>query len=132
MTSEQPVSHDSPFDTLVGTQLVEVTADRVVATVLVDPERHMQPVGLVHGGVYTTVVETVASFGAQQWLGDDGYVVGISNQTDFLRGISGGLVRFEATPLQRGRTTQLWQVDVTAEDGTRIAHGKVRLFNRRE
>jgi uncharacterized protein (TIGR00369 family) len=126
------VSHESPFDKLVGTDLREVSADRVVATVLLDEDRHTQPVGLVHGGVYTTVIETVASVGAQAWLGDAGYIVGISNHTDFLRGIRAGEVRFEATPLQRGRTTQLWQVDVTDEHGERIAHGRVRLFNRRD
>lgn len=131
MSSEQP-PYDSPFDALVGTKLLEASGDRVVATVPVDADRHMQPLGLVHGGVFTTVVETVASIGATLWLGDEGTVVGLSNHTDFLRPVGGGALRFEATPLHRGRSTQLWQVTVLDGDRRRVAHGKVRLFNRRE
>lgn len=121
---------DSPFDRLVGTRFVEVSGQRVVATVEVDPERHIQPAGIVHGGVYTTVVETVASVGATVWLDGNGHAVGVSNHTDFLRAIERGTLRFEAVPLQQGRTLQLWQVDVTDGEGRRIAHGRVRLFNR--
>lgn len=131
MTTEQP-PYDSPFDTLVGTEVLEASGDRVVATVPVEPQRHMQPLGLVHGGVFTTVVETVASIGAALWLGGEGSVVGLSNHTDFLRPVGGGTLRFEATPLHRGRSTQLWQVDVLDGERRRVAHGRVRLFNRRE
>lgn len=123
--------YDSPFDDIVGTHFLEVSATRVVATIALAGDRHMQPTGVVHGGVYTTVVESVASRGATAWLGGDGYALGVSNHTDFLRATGSGTLRFEGTPLQQGRTMQVWQVDVTDDEGRRVAHGKVRLFNRR-
>ena len=81
--------------------------DRVVLTCPVTPDLH-QPFGLVHGGVYAALAETAASVGGALWFGDQGKVVGVSNHTDFLRAVRGGRLRTEATPLARGRTTQLW------------------------
>lgn len=121
----------SPFDDLIGTRIVEASGARVVATVSITPHLH-QPTGIAHGGVYATVIETTASIGATAWLAGDGIAVGVSNHTDFLRAVRAGELTFEATPLQQGRTLQLWQVDVTDEEGRRVAHGKVRLANLRE
>jgi 1,4-dihydroxy-2-naphthoyl-CoA hydrolase len=101
-----------------------------VATLDVRPEHH-QPFGIVHGGVYTTVIEAAASIGATLALDGDGAAMGISNATDFLRAVRAGTLRFEAVPLQVGRTLQLWAVDVSDEQGRRVAHGKVKLYNRR-
>ena len=56
-------------------------------------------------------------------------MVGVSNHTDFLRAVRGGELRAEATPLSRGRTTQLWQVEIVDEQDRLIAHSKVRLQN---
>jgi uncharacterized protein (TIGR00369 family) len=67
--------------------------------------------------------------GAALWLGDRGKVVGVSNHTDFLRAVRGGELRAEATPLARGRTTQLWQVEIRDEQHRLVAHAKVRLQN---
>lgn len=118
----------SPFDDLMGTRLVESGPDKVVAELPVTPTLH-QPGGIVHGGVYCTLVELVASIGANVWLDGRGVAVGTSNHTDFLRATSTGTLRAVGTPLQRGRTLQLWQADVTDEQGNRVAHGKVRLMN---
>jgi 1,4-dihydroxy-2-naphthoyl-CoA hydrolase len=67
--------------------------------------------------------------GASLWLADRGRTFGISNHTDFLRPVRRGRLRAEATPVSRGRTTQLWQVLVGDERGRTVAHGKVRLIN---
>lgn len=135
-----PGTYSSPFDDLVGTRIVEASGARVVAHLTVTERLH-QPMGLTHGGVFATVVETVASVGATLWLGEqarsagggsgggDGTAVGVSNHTDFLRGVRSGELTFEATPLQQGRTLQTWVVDVTGENGRRVAHGKVKLAN---
>ena len=71
----------------------------------------------------------MASFGAAFWLGERGHVVGVNNNTDFLRAVREGLLTAEATPIHRGRTQQLWQVLVTDEQDRLVARGQVRLAN---
>jgi 1,4-dihydroxy-2-naphthoyl-CoA hydrolase len=116
------------LDGLLGMRVEELSGDRVVVTCPVTPDLH-QPFGLVHGGVYVALAETAASYGAAAWLGDRGGTVGISNYTDFLRPVQEGTLRAEATPLARGRTTQLWQVAVSDDRDRLVAHGRVRLIN---
>ncbi|HEV3012698.1 MAG TPA: PaaI family thioesterase [Actinomycetota bacterium] len=131
MTSPAPPDDrelERGFIKLVGLRITEAGGDRVVLTCPVTPDLH-QPFGLVHGGVYATLAETAASVGASLWFGDRGKVVGVSNHTDFLRAVRRGELRAEATPLSRGRTTQLWQVEIADEQGRLIAHAKVRLQN---
>jgi acyl-coenzyme A thioesterase PaaI-like protein len=56
--------------------------------------------------------------------------VGVSNQTDFIRATTEGVLIGSATPIHRGRTQQLWQVTVTREsDAKLVARGQVRLQN---
>ena len=134
MTS--PASRDHPADAelhggftrLVGLRFAEVSADRVVLRCPVTADL-LQPYGLVHGGVHATLAETAASVAGALWFADRGKVVGVSNHTDFLRAVRGGELRAEATPLARGRTTQLWQVEVRDERRRLVAHAKVRLQN---
>jgi uncharacterized protein (TIGR00369 family) len=116
------------FDKLMGLRFEEATRDRVVAVVPVTPDLQ-QHYGIVHGGVYATMVETTASVGAAIWLGEAGRPVGIANSTDFLRPVSQGELRAEAIPLNRGRSTQLWEVAITDQRGRAVAHGRVRLMN---
>jgi uncharacterized protein (TIGR00369 family) len=113
---------------LLGIRFEEASGDRVVAVCPVTPDLH-QPYGLVHGGVYAVLAETAASYGAASWLGDRGGTFGISNHTDFLRPVREGTLRAEATPLARGRTTQLWQVAISDDQDRLVAHGRVRLIN---
>jgi uncharacterized protein (TIGR00369 family) len=113
---------------LLGIRIEEASGDRVVLTCPVTPDLH-QPFGLVHGGVYATLAETAASVAGASWFGDRGKVVGVSNHTDFLRAVREGGLRAEATPLSRGRTTQLWQVEISDDCGRLVAHSKVRLQN---
>jgi 1,4-dihydroxy-2-naphthoyl-CoA hydrolase len=131
MTSPGPSDDaglEGGFIKLFGLRIGEASGDRVVLTCPVTPDLH-QPFGLVHGGVYATLAETAASVGASLWFGDQGKVVGVSNHTDFLRAVRRGELRAEATPLSRGRTTQLWQVEIGDEQGRLVAHSKVRLQN---
>jgi uncharacterized protein (TIGR00369 family) len=113
---------------LLGIRIEEASGDRVVLTCPVTPDLH-QPFGLVHGGVYATLAETAASVAGASWFGDRGVVVGVSNHTDFLRAVREGGLRAVATPLSRGRTTQLWQVEISDDGGRLVAHSKVRLQN---
>lgn len=118
----------SGFDDVNGFTVTEAGPDRTVVEWDVSAQ-HLQPNGIVHGGVYCTVVETAASVGASFWLGDRGSVVGVSNQTDFLRAVSQGHLTAVATPIHRGRSQQLWQVEITDEQDRRVARGHVRLQN---
>ncbi|MFG1940556.1 PaaI family thioesterase [Micromonospora tulbaghiae] len=116
------------FVALLGLTFDEVSGDRVVIRWKVRPELH-QPYGIQHGGVYCSVVETAASIGGALWLGDKGNVVGVSNQTDFLRAVRHGELTAVGTPVHRGRSQQLWLVEITDADGRLVARGQVRLQN---
>ncbi|GAA4579944.1 PaaI family thioesterase [Micromonospora coerulea] len=116
------------FVALLGLKLDEVSGDRVVIRWQVRPELH-QPFGIQHGGVYCSVVETAASIGGSLWLGDKGQVVGVSNQTDFLRAVREGELTAVGTPVHRGRSQQLWQVEITDDEGRLVSRGQVRLQN---
>ena len=118
----------SPFVDAMGLELVEVGADRVVATLDAGP-RHHQPEGIVHGGVWTAVVETLGSVGGAKAVWDDGRtVVGVHNATDFLRPHVAGPVTAVGEPLHLGRTQQLWSVVVTRDDDDKVvARGQLRV-----
>jgi 1,4-dihydroxy-2-naphthoyl-CoA hydrolase len=116
------------FVALLGLKFDEVSGDRVVIRWRVRPELH-QPFGIQHGGVYCAVVETAASVGGSIWLGDKGQVVGVSNQTDFLRAVRDGELTAVGTPVHRGRSQQLWQVEIHDENGRLVSRGQVRLQN---
>ena len=116
------------FNNVLGTEFDEVTADRVVLRCAIKPHLH-QPYGIVHGGVYCSLVETAASVAAAMWLGDKGNVVGVANHTNFIRATREGTLRVVATPVQRGRTQQLWQVDISDDAERLVARGEVRLAN---
>lgn len=112
----------------LGFTFEETGPDRVVARWEIGPQ-HLQPYGIVHGGVHCAAVEATASVGAALWFGDRGRVVGVANHTNFLRGRGAGTLAATATPIHRGRSQQLWQVDVTDEQGQLVARGEVRLQN---
>lgn len=117
----------------LGFQFLETTPDRVMVGWEVGPHMY-QPDGILHGGVHCAAVETAASIGAAMWLNDrvgvgNGRVVGVSNQTDFLRPVDHGSLLAVATPIHRGRSQQLWQVEITDEQDRLVARGQVRLQN---
>lgn len=112
----------------IGMEYVEVTPDRVVITVEVGPHLH-QPYGIVHGGVYCAIAEQVASIAGAVWLGGEDKVVGVNNSTDFLRAVTEGTLTATGTPVHRGRSQQLWRVEITGDDGRMAAVGQVRLAN---
>ncbi|MGQ4619359.1 hotdog fold thioesterase [Nocardia sp. R7R-8] len=129
VTPEQMNAYsEGTFTDLIGLRFTEMSPDRVRGEWVVKPHLY-QPAGIQNGGVYCTVVETLASTGAGIWFGDQGTVVGVNNNTDFLRAVREGTLTGEATPLHRGRLQQLWQVVITDEQGRTVARGQVRLQN---
>lgn len=117
------------LDGMLGVEHIEVTPDKVVVRFTID-ERHLQPFGIPHGGVYCAVHESTASVAGQMWLGTKGVVVGTNNSTDFIRQAKpGDTITVTATPIHRGRTQQLWHLDSVNQDDRLIAQGQVRLAN---
>lgn len=116
------------FDMLLGLTITSASEDEVVASFEVRPEL-LQPYGLLHGGVLCSVVETVGSVAGATWFGDRGNVVGTSNHTNFLRAVREGILTATATPIHRGRTQQLWTVDVRDEQQRLVAKGELRVAN---
>lgn len=113
---------------LLGLRYGAVTPDRVEMHLTVTPELH-QPFGLLHGGVHCALVESVASVGGALWYGDRGQVVGVSNQTDFFRAVRSGELVAVGTPIHRGRSQQVWLVEIRDEEERLVARGQVRLQN---
>ena len=119
------------LDAMLGLEFVEMGEDRVVATLELGP-RHHQPFGIVHGGVYCAIAESVASTSAFVWLAAQGpgqTAVGVNNNTDFLRSVTSGTITARSTPVHRGRRQQLWQVEMTDQNGRLLATSQVRLQN---
>ncbi len=119
----------SEFMTIAGLRITQVAAELVEGFIDLGPE-HLQPWGIVHGGVYTSAIETAASAGALAAASELGLVVvGVNNNTNFVRPKSSGRVQVVARPIQQGRTQQLWEVRVIDEDERIVAIGQVRLQN---
>ncbi|SKB07283.1 PaaI family thioesterase [Aeromicrobium choanae] len=117
------------LDGVLGVEHVELTPEKVVVRFTIT-DRHLQPFGIPHGGIYCAVHESTASMAGQIWLGTKGVVVGTNNSTDFLRQArNGDTITTTATPIHRGRTQQLWHLDSVNQDGRLIAQGQVRLAN---
>ena len=120
----------SELMSMLDIEFDERTATRVSGSIAAD-ERHHQPWGIVHGGLYTTAIETFATTGAFEAVKDRGQrAVGVSNATDFLRPHRAGRLNVLATAIHQGRTQQLWLVEIRRpEDDKLVARGQVRLQN---
>ena len=116
------------WDQALGLRIVSASRDEVVAEYDVE-SRHHQPYGIVHGGVHCSAVETVCSTGAAMDAMPRGQsVVGLENHTSFVRAVRSGRVRITATPVTRGRRTQLWEAVARDEQGRIVSSGRVRLL----
>ena len=119
----------SAFLAASGLHLTEVSGQGVTGTLELGPQHHT-PWGIVHGGVYTTAVESAASVGASAAVAARGQIaVGVYNSTDFLRSTQAGSATVRAMPVHQGRTQQLWDVTITDQDGHQLARGSLRLQN---
>ncbi|MEO1228838.1 MAG: PaaI family thioesterase [Myxococcota bacterium] len=116
------------FNELMGFRFTAISYERLEGQLPVAPKLH-QPYGLVHGGVYAAVVETMASTAAAlHGMAQNRRIVGLENATSFLRGTRDGTLKAVCTPLATGRRTHVWQVDITNDEGKVAASGKVRLL----
>ena len=130
MTTEAPEGLGKGFDNELGLEYLEFSPDGLRARLEIN-DKLLQIAGIVHGGVYCSVIESVASVSGGVWLAQHGggTVVGVNNNTDFLRAIGSGTVHAVATPIHRGRRQQLWITTITDENNRVVARGQVRLQN---
>lgn len=116
-TAEQLDSALRGFDRLYGLRLLALSDTEVRASVAVR-EEVKQPAGLVHGGVYAAMAESMASLAtALAVLPNGEMAMGLSNSTSFMRPITDGVVHARATRLHKGRTTWVWDVSFTDDAG---------------
>ena len=107
----------SPFDELVGTEWLEIGPERARARIAIS-KHHTQPLGLVHGGVYATLAESICSRATAEAVGREGKAaLGLSNSTTFLRPASDGHLNAVATRRHSGRTTWVWDVELSDDEG---------------
>ncbi len=126
---EQGSSLQDAWTRTLGLRFATVTPERVVAYLEAGPQHH-QPYGVLHGGVYCSIVEAVASYGAGNAAIASGQrgVLGVSNTTDFYRSHAAGELTCVGTPVHFGRSAHVWQVEVTrSADGKLVARGQVRF-----
>lgn len=130
VTTDTPEGLGKGFDTELGLTYLELTSDGGRAQLEIH-DKLLQPWGIVHGGVYCSIVESLASVSGHIWLSENGggTVVGVNNNTDFLRAIGSGTVTAVSTPIHRGRRQQLWLITITDENDKLVARGQVRLQN---
>jgi 1,4-dihydroxy-2-naphthoyl-CoA hydrolase len=115
------IPFENTFDALYGLQVQDISDELVTATVPVRDEVK-QPMGLVHGGLYAAIAESLASMATAMAVAKDGKrAMGLSNATSFLRPITEGTVHATARRLHSGRTTWVWDVEITDDEGRRCA-----------
>lgn len=120
--------HLGGWNRTMGLKVLRASAEEVVAELVVG-EVHVQPYGIVHGGVHAGIIEGACSMGAALHAMKSGQtVVGLENATSFLRAARDGTLTVTARPITRGRRSQVWEATVTDAQHKPIATGRVRLM----
>lgn len=133
MTPERPDRAPLPspvggFDSAMRFEVVSASGDEVIIEYEVGAQ-HRQQYGIVHGGVHCAVVESACSIGGGIYaMARKQGVVGVENHTSFIHAVRSGRVRVTATPLTRGRRSQVWEATARDQSGRLIATGRVRLL----
>ena len=106
----------SPLDDRLGVVITELSAERVVGSMPVDGNQ--QPFGLLHGGASVALAETLGSMAANACLDHRRHVsVGQEINANHVRGVRGGHVTGRATPIHRGRSSQVWEIRIVDDGG---------------
>ncbi|MGD8347458.1 MAG: PaaI family thioesterase [Lysobacterales bacterium] len=116
------------FNNALGLRFTKAEADEFVAEMKID-DHHLQPYGLVHGGVYAGMIESLCSTGAALTVWKENKsAVGLENSTSFLKAVRGGRLRGTARPLVLGKRTQVWEAGIRDDRNRLVATGRVRLL----
>ena len=123
MTNSYSNFEGKNLDNFLGHEMIEIKENYVKSKLKIE-DHHKQPMGLVHGGIYATLSETICSYGAN--FLDKGVFVGVNNNTDFLSSVEDGEIVCIAEPIKIGRSYQLWESKIYHNDKL-CAVSKVRL-----
>ena len=116
------------FNRTIGLAFTKATNAEVIGELTI-ASHHLQPYGIVHGGVHAGIIEAACSTGAAVDAMRNGRtVVGLENSTSFIRAARSGKLRVTARPVTRGRRTQVWEATVVDDEGRILASGRVRLL----
>jgi 1,4-dihydroxy-2-naphthoyl-CoA hydrolase len=110
----------------LGIEFLEVGDDFIRARAPVDT-RTQQPYGLLHGGVSVVLAETLGSCGAMYACPDGHRAVGLDINANHLKGIKNGWVTGITYPVHIGRTTQVWQIDMSNDAGEMTCVSRITL-----
>ena len=118
MDLQLPIALEGGFDGLYGLVIDALDLDAGEVRAHVDvADHHLQPAGLVHGGVLASIAESITSMATWYGVQGDGKSAqGLSNQTSFLRPVLGGTIHALARARHRGRTTWVWEVEITDDE----------------
>jgi uncharacterized protein (TIGR00369 family) len=117
----------SGFAEEIGTEWIDLDPDNARARIAVEP-RHLQPYGVVHGGVYATLAESICSAATSNAVrGDDMVAMGQANDTTFLRPLGDGYINALARTRHRGRTTWIWDVEMSDDEGRVCALSRMTI-----
>lgn len=123
----RPLALQSTLDGALGFEHLAIGPESARGRFPVD-DRVRQPYGIVHGGAYAAIAESLASRATSEEVSADGLVaMGLSNSTSFLRPAAGGAVESDARRIHRGRTTWLWDVDHRDSEGRLCAVSRVTI-----
>lgn len=124
MDPGEPVSH---FDELIGTEWLDSDAETARGRFKVE-QHHRQPFGLVHGGLYCVLAESICSRATAAAVWDEGKLaVGQANDTSLLRPVTDGHVNALARRRHAGRTTWVWEVDMSDDEGRLCAVSRITM-----
>jgi 1,4-dihydroxy-2-naphthoyl-CoA hydrolase len=123
----QPEIAPDGFAGEIGVEWLNLDPDDARARIAVEP-RHLQPYGIVHGGVFAALAESLTSAATHATVREEGMVaMGQANDTTFLRPIAAGHINASATPRHRGRTTWVWDVEITDDEGRVCALARMTI-----
>lgn len=117
-----------PLADKMGIQLLELSAERAVATMPVDG--NTQPLGVLHGGAHVVLGESLGSFAANVWAHPDKVAVGIEVNASHSRGVSSGVVTAVCTALSLGKTLATHEIVISDEEGRRLSTVRITNFLR--
>jgi 1,4-dihydroxy-2-naphthoyl-CoA hydrolase len=123
----QAESLPTSFAEEIGVEWIDFDPDNARAKIVVE-RRHLQPFGIVHGGVYSTLAESICSGATYYAVREENMVaIGQANDTTFLRPIGEGTIMASATARHRGRTTWIWDVEMTDDEGRVCALSRMTI-----
>jgi 1,4-dihydroxy-2-naphthoyl-CoA hydrolase len=124
------ITYDNTILESLGIRVLEMTADRVTMELDIGPQVH-QPMGILHGGASAVLAESAASMGTfMNCDPEKEYAVGIELSVSHLKSKTAGLLKATATPIRKGRSVHVWNIDLTDENEDKVAVSRCTVLIR--